>query len=77
MLSADNLTEKLSKWHDRMERQYTKADLLNEIANAANVARVGLAAIESFARIGPFSDFQQQLDDLKAEAQALRAEKTP
>ena len=38
MLSADNLLAKLGEWHERMEQQYHKADVADEIANAATVA---------------------------------------
>ena len=60
-LSADNLLAEVGKWHERMEAQYAKADAANEIATAATVALVGLAAIEPFDKLGPLSDFEKRL----------------
>jgi len=64
-LSTDNLLEQVGKWHERMEEQYRKADDANEIATAATVARVGLSAIESFAKLGALGEIEQRLKTLE------------
>lgn len=61
MLSADNLTEKLGRWHERMEEQYRNAVATGNIMAAVSVARTGIAAIESFSRLGVVDDMEQRL----------------
>jgi hypothetical protein len=64
MLNADNLLEQIGKWDERMEHQYTKADAQDDVPATAQVARVGLSAIDSFARYLPESEARtaQQAD---------------
>jgi hypothetical protein len=68
MLSGENLLDKLGKWHERMEEQYAHADAQGSILGAVATARTGIAAIESFARIGPLSDIERRLADVEAHA---------
>jgi hypothetical protein len=70
MLSAANLTAKVSEWHDRMEQQYSRADTARDVRGAALVARTGLAAIDSFARLGMLSDLGARLAALEQEKQS-------
>ncbi len=74
MLSATNLLDKLSEWHDRMEQQYQNADAQGDIGATVATARAGLVAIESFARLGPMADLEERL---QAMAQAIEAAKRP
>ncbi len=65
MLSAENLLDKLGKWHERMEQQYTNADAAGNIGATVATARTGIAAIESFAHIGVISDVEERLTALE------------
>jgi hypothetical protein len=69
-LSADNLLAEVGKWHERMEAQYAKADAANEIATTATVARVGLAAIDLFAKLGPLAELEERLQRLEERSDA-------
>lgn len=70
VLSANNLLAKLGEWHEKMEHQYTKADAANEIMAAVATARVGINAIESFAKITLDADLAKRLDALEAQLNA-------
>ena len=65
MLQADNLLESLGKWHARMEQQYEKADKADNIMATVATARTGIAAIESFAKIGPMAEIEARLAALE------------
>jgi hypothetical protein len=67
MLSAENLLDQLGKWHERMEEQYQNADATGNISAAVATARTGIAAIESFAKLGPMVEFEQRLAALEEE----------
>lgn len=66
MLSAQNLLAKLGEWHQRMEDQYANADATGEIQAAVATARVGIQAIESFARITQDAEIERKLNEIEA-----------
>lgn len=66
MLDAQNLLAKLGEWHQRMEDQYANADATGEIQAAVATARVGIQAIESFARITQDAEIERKLNEIEA-----------
>jgi hypothetical protein len=65
MLSGDNLLARLGEWHEKMQDQYGRADAAGNVLAAVATARAGIAAIESFSKIGIMADLQRRLEILE------------